>query len=340
MGTPTDKRGAGPAFSDKDSDAVNTTFVSSNPDHRTEQEYVKLDELYVDPRFQRGEQASEIARIVANFNPMGIGTLTVSVRDGENGTVVKSLLDGQQRCASLRILREKGEWEDAPVPATVHYNLSIEEEAALFLLLNDRRSVSALNRMKARITAKDPQAIAIQEVLNDLGIRLGYPPKGFNAVAAADRVASQPGGVERLRWSLELVKDIYDEGDGGCYDGRIIEAFAMLHQAFVQYIDRDRLVSKLGSVSSHVSKLLGAGRTRQEVNNGGEIQYHIAMAVIKYYNDSKRGAAKYPSRLPDLPRQKVATVVDRGGKRRSAGITVSGRSETSPVTDTPSNSNE
>lgn len=284
---------------------ISLDFQSMNPQHRVEVEEVYLDEMFIDPTIQRDEEPGEIAQIVAQFNEGALGTLTLSARGSGSYTV----LDGQQRRAALLQLRALGQWgEHKKVRALVHYGLSLQEEAQLFLDLNFRRSVSPLRRFKTRIIAGDPMALKIKGILDEFNIPLGTTPKGFQAVTTVERIMRQEGGEDRFRWCLRIIQDVYDTGNGGCWDGRVIEGFALVHAAYVDQIDTDRLVKKLTSVGNHVSKLLGAGRVRQGIFRG-EIHFHIGESIIEYYNKSNRANPKFPKSLPPLPRRKIATIV-------------------------------
>lgn len=304
-----------PTKSTEDVDPVDISrgFVGSNPNHFVRLEWLSIDELDIDPTIQRGEETTEINKIVANFNPAALGTLTAAARETRHGSsVVKtySLLDGQQRRKVLLIMRELERYDEL-LPVLVHYNLEIEEQAALFLALNFRRSVGLMAQFKARLTMKEPQALGIKEILDGLGISFGKPPRGFMAIGRADAIYGQPGGPDRLKWALQMVHDVFDEdGKGGCYDGRVIEAFALIHRAFVpEHLDQGRLVRALMSKTSLVNKLIGMGHTRQEIN-GGLIAYNIAEAILSIYNTSKTDGARTARRgRLVLPRGKNAAVV-------------------------------
>lgn len=286
---------------------ISQNFESDNPEHWTELVTLDIDDLHIDPLIQRGEEPGEISAIVADFNAAAVGTLIASYRAK---TGLRSLLDGQQRRAAIAICRELGK-SDGKVAVLLHHGLSIEEEARLFLQLNNRRSVGAMQQFKARLTSGEKQALAIKAILDDLEIPFGKPPKGFMAIRRADDIFRQEGGAVRLRWALTMIRDIFDEdGKGGCYDGRVMVAFALIHKHFVPgKLDEQLMKKKLMSTTSLVNKLIGMGTTRKEIN-GGDISYNIAMAIVQIYNGRKRGFAATSTKLPDIPRQRSARVMD------------------------------
>src|SRR5213593_2738333 len=83
---------------------------------------LKLDELIVDPRFQRPIQRSRVERYIKQFDPKLVGLLTVSLRP--NGKDV--ILDGQHRWMTL-VGRNYTE-----ALCEVLTGLSFEQEAAIF----------------------------------------------------------------------------------------------------------------------------------------------------------------------------------------------------------------
>lgn len=278
--------------------AASREFKSVNPNHRTETGTVTVkDTFLIDPDIQRGEVGREIDKFSRDFDPMALGTLTISVRDDG----VWSVVDGQQRLATSR----KVEYEE-PIPVVFHYGLTKAEEARLFLALNDRTGVTALSRFKTRVTSGEAAALGIKQILDDLDIALGGM-NGFSAILTADKIYNQKNGPGKLRWALEVVKTIYDtEGKGGCYNGDVIEAFALIYGHYAGLVDVTRLVEKLGSVGGGIHNLIGRGRTVQSVIPGTKIGEGIAEAILNHYNKGKRSNPAYPSRLAPLPRTRVS----------------------------------
>jgi hypothetical protein len=258
---------------------VSAGFKSSNPNHSFRYEWVNLNDTTIDPRIQRGEEGPEIAHIIANFNKAALGTFTLSRRP--NGEL--AVLDGQQRRAACR----KVGYEEQ-VQAIVHSGLSLAEEAQLFLDLNYRRSVNAWTQFRVARTAGDPLAQAIGVVLDELNIPLGSP-KGFSAVVMARRVAKRQGGLTHLHWALRQVQAVYDtSGDGGVYDGRVVEAFAMLYRECATIIKEDDLHKKLAQKGGGVDGLIGHGHTVQLVAHPPvKIARAIARAIALRYNVGK-----------------------------------------------------
>jgi len=256
---------------------ISAGFKSINPDHRWRYQLVSFEDMVIDPRIQRSEEAAEINQMVANWEPAAVGTVILSRRG--DGTLV--VLDGQQRrAAGLKV----GHTDQ--VQAIVHEGLMLTEEAKLFLLLNTRRSVNAWTNFRIARTAGDPVAQAIGLILDEMGITLGGPT-GFSAVVMARRVARRQGGLAHLQWALRQVQSIYDPaGEGGVYDGRVIEAFALLFREHGEKIDEHHLQKKLAQAGGGVDGLIGHGHTVQIVTPC-KIHRAIAQAIVNRYNAGK-----------------------------------------------------
>jgi hypothetical protein len=262
-------------------------------------EAVQFEDLVIDPRIQRGEETAEINRMAPLWNEAAIGTLTLSERilpDGQRELVV---LDGQQRRATGLKVGHKNK-----VQAIVHEGLTVAEEAELFLLLNTRQSVNSWTQFRIARTAGDPLAQAVGVILDELHIPLGSP-KGFSAVVMARRVAKRQGGLVQLHWALRQVQKIFDPlGEGGIYDGRVVEAFAMIYRHCSEQgikIDEDNLHKKLvrhGAGSVGLTDLIGHGHTLQKLDRV-KIAKSIAHAIAARYNLGKPAGSVHA--MPMVP---------------------------------------
>lgn len=278
----------------RSAEATNLSFVSENPDHRMEFMLIDYTVPEIDPTIQREQVVSEINRIAANFNPAALGVFTVSVReveDPESGETVARwfLVDAQQRqAACIKV------GYDQKVPAIVHYGLTKEDEARLFLDLNDREGVGAWDKFKARLQAQEAQAVAIQDIIDDLEIPVG-PPHGFMAITAADRVYTRgTRGPANLRFALSLLKELYNE-----YDGRAITGLALLYDEFHQFLDLEVLRRKLQEHVPTMGSLIMNAQTVKQLH-GGTSGLAFAEAIVTTYNRQMRLNAKNSKALPSL----------------------------------------
>lgn len=273
---------------------ISGAFKSTNPNHRVELRLVDPSTLRVDTTIQRSIVQRDVNRIVRDFNPAALGTLVVSVRleeDQETGELGDAwyLLDGQQRQEAIRIVEWTGK-----VPAEVHYGLSREEEALLFLQLNTRDAVNAWDKYKSRLVAGEEQALAIQAMLQEIGVPTG-PPKGFMAIGQADAVySSGANGPAALRFALEILHDVYNE-----YDGRVIAGLALVYSEFAEFLDVELLRNKLQRHAPSIGSLIQQAKLMQQLH-GGKSALQFAEAIINTYNRGMKGGARYSKALPSV----------------------------------------
>ncbi len=283
--------------SDTEHDNEIAGFQSESPTHRREFGWVNLDDLVVDPRIQRPENNSEVNSIARDFEPAAMGTSTLSARVDGFGNTVLVVIDGQQRRAGALKARDK--WAEkgftGRVRADVHYGLTEADEAKLFRLLNFRKSVQPIQLFKTALIEKNPEALAVQRILDELGIPFGTP-KGYSGAKSAVRLVARRNGSTILRWALAQVQKIYDgEGNGGCYDASVVEAFYWLYDHHGSRIDEDNLYQKLSREGGGTADLVGHAKTIKSVR-GGRIGVNLIRAIIARYNHDKRSAK---TRLPD-----------------------------------------
>jgi hypothetical protein len=118
-----------------------------------------LKHLFVDESYQR-PPTSFVKRIVNNFNPALVNCLCVS----ERSKTRHAIIDGQTRWIAM------GELGHTDVPCLVFHRLSQAEEAKLFgLFQTERRGVTSASLFKSKVVAGDPVAVAIDEVITNLG---------------------------------------------------------------------------------------------------------------------------------------------------------------------------
>jgi hypothetical protein len=125
--------------------------------------WMKIEGLEVDGRAQRPFSERRATKIAQEFDPDYVGVIHVSQRlDGRF-----YIVDGQHRVGAMRILG----WVDQRVECKLYHGLTVAEEAKLFGKLNDFVRVARFDAFMARITARDPDAVAIDEIIRGCGLR-------------------------------------------------------------------------------------------------------------------------------------------------------------------------
>jgi hypothetical protein len=124
-------------------------------------ELVRPDQITTDPAVQRPLDHGRVGGIVANFKEAALGLPLISRRD--DGTMV--CLDGQTRIAVL-LRKNLGA---VPRQMMVHRGLTRAQEAELFRLHNDSKTLSAQVKFRIALVEGDKEAQAADALVRKVG---------------------------------------------------------------------------------------------------------------------------------------------------------------------------
>lgn len=178
---------------------------------------VPLDELMVDPTYQRVLDERRVRRIVDEFDPALLGTLEVSVRNGRS-----AVFDGQHRLAALKRLRHDS------VACVVHSGLSVADEARLFVQLQtERKALPPLDRFRARLVSGEEAAISIDRIVRAAGYEVtdSSGASAIGAVTALDRTFALDKTGDLLAQALDLLT--VWKGEPKANDGALIQGLGL-----------------------------------------------------------------------------------------------------------------
>lgn len=134
-------------------------------------EMVKCSQLKLDLSYQREAEERDIKPIVKDWDDDQVRPLVLSLR--ENGDLY--IVDGNHTKTGALIV--KG--DDTELPAKIYTDLTVTKEAELFVKLNSNsKKVSFNEKLKAKVTAQDPEAIDYTNALNESGIPWKYKASG------------------------------------------------------------------------------------------------------------------------------------------------------------------
>jgi hypothetical protein len=238
---------------------------------------VKPNDLHVDRSYQRDTIDSKVTSIIKNFNAKAIGVVTLSIR--ENGDLY--IIDGAHRVEALKRMNMGG----FDVNAIVYFNLSIKEEAELFVLLNDNRTKPKRSDLhKAAAKSGDSFAVEMDEMLTKLGLTVGNQPGDnvIRAIGTMEKVGAKIG-VDKLSVVLTVLRDAYGS-HSSTFQSEMIYAVGMVVAKF-DNVDIKRLsksIANLGTVNYIISKAGNASSTAL-------IKYiTIALMIVDSYNQRLR----------------------------------------------------
>lgn len=247
---------------------------------------VALDEITIDPRVQRVEGVDQrrVNKTAEVFDPDALGVLILSQR--ADGTLV--CLDGMHRRAFAR----QAGWKE-PVDARVFTGLSLAEEAALFLLYNDKKDPSAISRFGARVLAGDEVAVDINNIAQSYGwtIRQGADPGSLAAVDALERVYRTATGTLSTgaypaitTRTLSVLTGAWGH-DPQAVRAELLGGVAQMHGRFDKAVDPQKLIHELQNTQPRA--LVGKAKTLRDVQ-GGTVPAAMAKLLVGLHNNRRR----------------------------------------------------
>ncbi|MBS4102465.1 DUF6551 family protein [Tsukamurella paurometabola] len=231
---------------------------------------------------QREVSPGHVRRIAEAFDADKLGTITVNARDG-----VFYIMDGQHRVAAAK---EAG-YEDAMIDAHVYTDLTDEQMAETFLVLNANLPVSKMDKFQNQVTANYDAAVSIQRIAKSVGykIRSGSGDGVIQCVAPLERIYAS-GGSAALWSTLTTIRDAY--GDSGM-KAPLIQGIGQVCAIYSQIIDHERLTERLSSARGGMNGLLGAAQAAK-LNYDIPLATAVSVAVVDLYNKG-RGGKKLPN---------------------------------------------
>lgn len=273
----------------------------------------KLEELHVgefmtDHQVQRQLNEKRVEEMAADFRPDSMGLVTASRRmDGR-----LYLLDGQHRVAAARMARY-----DDPIACRVFHDLTVEEEAGLFLTLNHTRAVSSIERFKVRVTLGDRAAININNILRAYGLHVGFAASSeknsISAIQTLEKVYRGAGVWDDGEYSDlvdRVISSVYlaygQDNKNSTYSRAMIEGLGIFHATFGKRIEKDRLVEVLAAVPAQ--NFTSRARQRRDTM-GGSIGENAAEVLHGMYNHRLK-TGKLPEFHKVEPKNNMYSKVD------------------------------
>lgn len=241
--------------------------------------WVHVSEIRTSKHAQREFRPHMAEKIAVNFDPDKLGVPVVNLRDGRYWVI-----DGQHRVEGLRLMG----YDDQLIECQVYEGLDEKQEAEMFLGLNTRLSMGALDRFLVALTAQRDRELSIARAVEAEGLKIGKGKGGIFAVTALGKTHDL-AGWERLREALRILRDSY--GDAGMR-AELIEGVGMVCHRYNGLLKEDVAVEKLGALRGGVGGLISrAELLRRQV--GRPRAHCVAAAVVETIN-AGRGGKKLP----------------------------------------------
>lgn len=247
--------------------------------------WVPLNLIRVSPRAQRDLNEARVDHIAQGMDLEQIGTPTVSERGG-----YYYVLDGQHRINALIKWLGSG-WDDQTVQCWSYTGLAEEDEAEIFLKLNDVLPVPAMARFKVAVKAGRPIESDIDRIVRAQGlfITMDHIEGAIRAVGTVKRVYEREGpGV--LARCLGLIRDAY--GTAG-FEAAMIDGMGFLCGRYNGDLDIPKTVERLSNAHGGVAGLLNKAEVLRRQTGNPKAQC-VAAAAVELINRG-RGGPKLPS---------------------------------------------
>jgi len=262
----------------------------------TKTKLIPVEALFVDrkpPAVQRPEPSpAALRKLTNNWSDLPELVLHVSERVDLLGEGRFHIIDGQHRWMAAKLL-------NIPRLRCIVYNgLSRKEEADLFLVLNNTKNVSAMDRWCARITARDPAVLGVINCMRSLGWTVGRSPGNTqtNAVIALEHCWDLDETGDALARGVDILLEAYGrerDGNNDHMSGLLIEAAARYI-----YLSEDtravtsiaRAMTRRNSKVSSPTKWLNNARTLASMSNGTAIkEFALSLLSERLKTRSKTG---------------------------------------------------
>lgn len=261
-------------------------------------------EFSLDLKVQRQLQEPRAEAMAEDFQPHALGLITASKR--ADGHIY--CLDGGHRIAAAR----KASY-DGLMATRLFENLTLKEEAALFLTLNSSRAVQAIDRFKVRITEGEPIASGINNVLKQYNLHVDWANNSslnvISAISTLEKIykgagvreeGTYPDLLDRL---IKTIVQAYSQTDGKAdrttFSRIMLEGLGIFIATYNKRIDYERLVYVLKGTTPR--QIVTNTRTLKDAKvKGPNLGMNAAQVILNLYNNRNR--AKLPEMHAIEPR--------------------------------------
>jgi hypothetical protein len=212
----------------------------------------KAGEYRVDPDLQRKLDTKRVRDIAKAFTPANLGVLALSRREDGRTWV----LDGQHRDAAAQEVHYDGEME-----GNLYVGLTREEEAKLFLGLNNSRVVSAADRFRVSIEAGDLKTLAISAKLikHKWAVSAVGGEGKISAVVSLIKVYDLDANGKALDDTLGLITQAWGHHRDAA-SGALLHGIGLVINRYNSALDFGSLTAKLAKYPGGPGSLLGTAK--------------------------------------------------------------------------------
>jgi hypothetical protein len=256
-----------------------------------------VDRLTFDPRVNRSVRDAWVKYLASEFDLELAEPITVSER--ADGSLV--VLAGQHRVLGMRKAIDDGRINgDGKIACKVYHDLTVAEEAAKAKYDHRHRSLGKVAEFKLDVTAKDPDAVAINKIVQGAGCRIEEQARtDGRTIRATSALRKVYGGADLttvaqnpivLKATLQTILNAW-EPTPQSWHAAIIEGVGRVFLRYRSKIDVDRLERTLAGSHGGAIGLEMRARTLRELQ-GGKLAVAVGGVIVEAYNKGLRGAKR------------------------------------------------
>lgn len=242
-------------------------------------EWLYIRDLSPHPQVQRSLDKAWMGSIRDGFDPDKFRELYVVKAPGGKWWI----FDGQHRHgAALEALGH-----DQKAPCRVWDAIPLERQAELFLDINKSKAVSALDKWRVRLLAKEEVPLKIEALLHrhKLHVSATRAEGVVQAVAALESIWTRQGGEAVLGSVLSILAAAWGRAPEA-YDGLILRGLAGVVHRFGDVIVEKELAAKLARKGTP-GGMVGKAKNTAQVMAKGAIRTMTEL-IVNIYNEKRR----------------------------------------------------
>lgn len=249
---------------------------------RATMQWIPIADMEVSPLAQRTLRPAHVANLAARFNIDRIGKPVVNRRDGR-----VFVIDGQHRKNAAELVG----LGDKIIECEAYEGLTEQQEAEMFLELNNDLAVGAFEKFRIAVTAGRAEACQVNDIVVGAGLRIAQS-KEDGSVSCVSTLTEifRKGGEECLVRTLVIVLEAY--GYAGL-DAQVIGGVGLLLQRYGKILGDSRAVAGLCAAPGGSYGLLQKARAIKR-QYGKSLRFCVAAAATETINAGKGGR-----KLPD-----------------------------------------
>lgn len=240
--------------------------------------------MKVSGQAQRELRPHRVDELLSKFDIDLLGYPVVSFRDGSFW-----IIDGQHRIEALKAWLGD-DWEKQALTCEIRSGLTEQQEAKLFLELNNKLTVNTFQKFKVAVTAKELEPTVVKRVVESVGLRISLDKE--NSVRAVSTLLQilKRSDVNNLRRTLTIVHESF--GDPGL-SASVINGVSKVCERYNTALNDKEAIARLSSVRGGVGSIVARANILRK-QTGLSPADCIAAAMVDTLNAGK-GSKKLPS---------------------------------------------